>query len=241
MALSYKMEGLFYLRKHLGTRTKPSKCPKSSQSLQSASSPLTLTRTKKIFPRPRLLPLSPLSPKNPLMPPPPLFSTKTFLCPNPMPFTFQMSSTISIKHSQTIPVTANTSLTALESGPPTLFSPSSTPPTATIDWWDPRLSSLPARSKASNRQLKTYRNQTKSNNRISTNSCPEWNPADLGIRSNKQSSTASSQSTVGLPTEGSHTPVCPHSNPYSYPLHPNVSTGPPVHQTHQPHTMLLHL
>jgi len=71
------------------------------------------------------------------------------------------------------------------------------------------LSNLPARSKASNRQSKTYRNWTKSNNRILTNSCPEWNPADLEIRSNEHSSDNIAPINLGSPNRRKPHPCLP--------------------------------
>jgi len=103
MGLSYKMEGLFYLRKHLGTRTKSAKCPKSSPSLQSTSSPLTPTQTKKTFPCPHSLPLSLPSWKNPPTLQPPYSSTRTFHLHNLTPFTFQTSSATLTVHQMPTP------------------------------------------------------------------------------------------------------------------------------------------
>jgi len=188
MGLSYKMEGLFHLRKHLGTRTKSTKCPKSSPSLQSTSSPLTPTRTKKTFPHPCSLPLSLPSLKNLPMLQLPYSSTRTFRLRNLTPFTFQTSSATSTEPFQTTPVTANMLPTALENGPQTPFSPNSILPTATIDWWDLRSSNSLAQSRLSNKPSKTYRNRTKSNNKTLNNSYPEWNPAGLETKSNKPSS-----------------------------------------------------
>jgi len=75
--------------------------------------------------------------------------------------------------------------TASENGPRTPFSLNSTLLTATINWWDLRSSNSPAQSRLYNKPSKTYRIQTKSNNRTLTNSYPEWNPAGLKTKSNK--------------------------------------------------------
>jgi len=156
---------------------KSSKCPKSSQSLPSTSSPLTLTQTKKTFPHPHSLLLSLQSPKNPPTSQPQYSSTRTSHLLNLTPFTFLTLSVTSTEHFQTTPVTANKLPIALESGPWTLFSPNLILPTATINWWDLRLSNSLVQSRLSNKPSRTYRNQTKSNNRTSNNSYPEWNPA----------------------------------------------------------------
>jgi len=230
MGLSYKMEGLFYLRKHLGTQTKSAKCPKSSPSLQSASSPLILTRTKKIFPHPPSLPLSLPSLKNPPMLQPPYSSTRTFCLRNLTPFTFQILSATSTEPFPTTPVTANMLPTALESGPQTPFSPNSILPTATIDWWDLRLSNSPTQSRLSNKPSKTYRNQTKSNNKTLNNSYPEWNPAGLETKSNKPFSDNIAPINLGSPNQRKphpHLPPLRSLLPQSVPECPYQTSSPP--------------
>jgi len=230
MGLSYKMEGLFYLRKHLGTQTKSSKCPKSSQSLPSTSSPLTLTQTKKTSPRPCALLLSLPSPKNPPTLRPPYSSTRTSCLLNLTPFTFLTSSVTSTVHFQPTPITTNTLPTALESGPQTLFSPNSILPTATIDWWDLRSSNSLVQSRPSNKPSRTYRNQTKSNKRTLNNSYPEWNPAGSETRSNEHFSDNIALINLGSPSRRKPHPRPPpllSSLPLSAPECPYLSSNPP--------------
>jgi len=230
MGLSYKMEGLFYLRKHLGTRTKFAKCPKSSPSLQSASSLLTPIRTKKTFPHPRSLPPSLPSLKNPPTLQQLYSSTRTFRLRNLTPSTSQTSSATSTEPFRTTPVTASMLPTASENGPRTPFSLYLTLLTATIDWWDLRSSNSPAQSRLSNKPSKTYRNRTKSNNRTLNNSYPEWNPAGLETKSNRPFSNNIAPINLGSPNQRKPHPCLPPLRfllLYSLPECPYRTSSPP--------------
>jgi len=99
-----------------------------------------------------------------------------------------------------------------------------------LNWWDLRSSNSLVQSRLSNKPSRTYRNRTKSNNRTSNNSYPEWNPAGSETKSNEHFSDNIALINLGSPSRRKphpHLPPLLSQLPLSAPECPYLSSNPP--------------